>query len=998
MPLSARELLLVVRARDMASRELNNVGGALRMLGTTGGMTAGKMMAISAGLTTMGVGLAGIGAAGLSFFNDAANAAKDYEQASALTLTQVDQLGVSLEDIKTIGKQVALTTKAAFEDMQPALYDIFSSMNVNSREAEILLWHFSRGAVAGQVDVQTAARSTMAIMNAFKIPVKDVNKVMDLQFQLVRKGVGTYGEFAGAIGRVIPSAARANQSLETMDGIMAFLTRNGLSVAQAATSAARGMDAFANPKTIDKLEFIGIKTKDAEGNYRDLVDVFGDLHEKLKPLSNPKRNAIITELLKGSGGTIQARRLWDMAIKNYGDLRGYVDDMTHSIGAQDDAYNKMYNTAAQRLQDAKNKWEILKTEIGDKVIPIKLKLVEVLIKIVDWFQKLSPHTQDLIIKFALFGSIAAVVVGGLLLIAGAIAGFIAILMFMGLTFGGAVAAILGFIAAIVLIPAALFGVASNWKGVKDKLVAGWDEVKAGWKAFKDGLSGKDIKADGLFGFLNDVGERIRGLKKTATDFFGAFRRGDVGDTRGGKKVSMASKVGSNARAAWDNFTSGAGDAVDTIRERAQNVGKALKPLVDTAKGLGSAVADFFGAIGHSLADAVKKMHILDSLHDIFSKLWDGIKEIAPKLGEAIQHILIIIGALVDIIMAVLTPVVEALTWIWKSIGDNVVAILVDAWKMIVGVIKGAIDVVVGLIKFVLDIINGDWGKAWGDIVQVFKGIWEMIWSILKGAVQIIIDAVKGFVGLIVDFFTWLWDVLVGHSIVPDMVNAIIGYFKFLVEVAKDVWNGLVWIVDKMGEIAMWVIGKVVDLVEGFYKVAKTIWDKAKDVFGTLKDKILGYFEGAVDWLKDVGEKIVQGLINGITGMYDKVKDAFKWITDKIPNWKGPASKDAVLLYKNGSLIIQGLMAGIDSQKKSLMGQLSGLTTNIQTNVGVGGGLTGGPSLPPGFGGPSTPAVIIEAGAFSVVVHGAEDPEKVGKIVEEKLEEVVKLINQGAQNL
>jgi len=209
MALGTRELLMVIRARDVASRVLREVGTNVGGLGNPANASAAALFNLGAALTGVGVTLGTIGAAGLAFFNDATDAAIAYNREAALTKTQVTEVGVSVSDLADIGRRVAGEIPAPFDQMQTALYDIFSSVDVGVNEAERLLRKFSIGAVAGQVDIQTAARSTISILNAYQLPVTEVNRIMDLQFQLVRKGVGTYEEFNTALGRAIPAALSA---------------------------------------------------------------------------------------------------------------------------------------------------------------------------------------------------------------------------------------------------------------------------------------------------------------------------------------------------------------------------------------------------------------------------------------------------------------------------------------------------------------------------------------------------------------------------------------------------------------------------------------------------------------------------------------------------------------------------------------------------------------------------------------------------------------------
>jgi hypothetical protein len=70
------------------------------------------------------------------------------------------------------------------------------------------------------------------------------------------------------------------------------------------------------------------------------------------------------------------------------------------------------------------------------------------------------------------------------------------------------------------------------------------------------------------------------------------------------------------------------------------------------------------------------------------------------------------------------------------------------------------------------------------------------------------------------------------------------------------------------------------------------------------------------------------LIDGIGEKISDLKDALGGITSLIPDWKGPADRDAALLRPNGRLIMGGLMDGIGSVVPSLQSQLSGITDAI----------------------------------------------------------------------
>jgi hypothetical protein len=92
--------------------------------------------------------------------------------------------------------------------------------------------------------------------------------------------------------------------------------------------------------------------------------------------------------------------------------------------------------------------------------------------------------------------------------------------------------------------------------------------------------------------------------------------------------------------------------------------------------------------------------------------------------------------------------------------------------------------------------------------------------------------------------------------------------------------------------------------------------------------VLNFFKGLPSRLLRIGTAIIDGLIDGIKSGIEKLKGIFSWITDHIPDWKGPASKDKKLLLDNGQYIMQGLTTGIESQIPALERTLGGVTDTI----------------------------------------------------------------------
>ena len=95
------------------------------------------------------------------------------------------------------------------------------------------------------------------------------------------------------------------------------------------------------------------------------------------------------------------------------------------------------------------------------------------------------------------------------------------------------------------------------------------------------------------------------------------------------------------------------------------------------------------------------------------------------------------------------------------------------------------------------------------------------------------------------------------------------------------------------------------------------------------NRLLGFFEGAWNWLYDAGRAIIQGFLDGLTSGFQAVEDAFNWLTDRIPDWKGPIGKDERLLYGAGVAVITGFEKGVTDKFRDVENTMTGMTGKVE---------------------------------------------------------------------
>jgi TP901 family phage tail tape measure protein len=310
---------------------------------------------------------------------------------------------------------------------------------------------------------------------------------------------------------------------------------------------------------------------------------------------------------------------------------------------------------------------------------------------------------------------------------------------------------------------------------------------------------------------------------------------------------------SNGKSVWEAVQ----DTLGHLGMKFGDVSKIIGPLrsvLDALPGVFAAVGKVIGEVGKSLNELWQA--VLPALKDAFTQMQPAIQQLMAafqQLMPLFQGIAIVIGA---VLMVAFKVIIEVL----KVVLPAAIQIFVIAFTVIADVVK-----------LVADIIQGKWMAVIGDIIKLFQdffGIVIDLWRVKFGG---LVDDVGRFVGGIIGWFVHLWDMLVGHSIIPDMINGIVGWFASLPGRVAGALGGFV------GQVAgifggLWgafngAAGHAIDgLIQGFrdgwYKINQVIHTLAMLLPGPLKDA-LGIHSASSVMAKEIGEPVDEGVAMGI---------------------------------------------------------------------------------------------------------------------------------------
>jgi phage-related minor tail protein len=627
---------------------LKNIGGKMSDVGK--GMTKGITAPIAA-----------VGAASMAAW-------KEVDEGLDTIIVKTGATGKAAEELTGSFRNVAKQVPTDMQSVGDAIGEVNTQFGLTGKALEDAATQLIKFSTLNGTDVTTATQSAKAAIDAFGMSAQDLSKVLDT---------------ANAVGQ---------QTGISMDSLFAALQRGAPQI------KAMGLDFSTAAMMIGQMEQKGIDSSKAMSYLskaqvqwaKDGKTMEQGLAELEKKLSSSKSETDKLALASELFGTKGAPFMLD-AIN-----RGALDFDTFSKAAQGagDSVSKTFEGTldpADKLTLAMNNLKLagadLASAMQEALAPILDKLVVKLQEFSDWFSKLSPQQQDMILKIGALAAAlgpAVIVTGkfvsaigditkGIAPLAGKLPGATtAVGNFLGKFATGSLDAIKGFGSAIV-------DVATS---------AGSFATKLGTDAFNAVTSFGSAIGDGVA----KLGEFVGKLAVDGLQAAGNF----------------ASKIGEGALKIGEFATKLAVDGVKAVASFA----------VQLATTAWSAITSFVGAMGGAIASA-----------------WSFT---AALLANPITWIVAAILGLIAVIIL-----------LWKN-WDDVSKFLTETWTKIkeVGenVWNGLKDFFAGVWEAITTKIN----EVWNGIKEFLSGLWEgiktkagEIWEGVKTAIMTPINSISG---------------------------------------------------------------------------------------------------------------------------------------------------------------------------------------------------------------------------------------------------------------
>ncbi|MEH7053549.1 phage tail protein [Bacillus velezensis] len=302
----------------------------------------------------------------------------------------------------------------------------------------------------------------------------------------------------------------------------------------------------------------------------------------------------------------------------------------------------------------------------------------------------------------------------------------------------------------------------------------------------------------------------------------------------------------------------------------------------------------------------------NGIKSFFSNVWNGIVSAAKTIWNGLK----------TFFSSVWNGMKTAFTAVW----NGVKSFATSTWKGIVSVGKSVWN---GLKTFFTNLWNG--------VKKVFSAVWNgiktAVTAVWKGMVSV---GKTTWNGLKTFFTSWLNTQKKIFSTVWNAIKTVVTtVWKAVSSTAKSIWNGLKSFFSSMLNGTKSVFTSVWNAVKGFVTgLWKGLVSTAKSLFNSMKNAISGimksakstitsiwngvmkFFRGINLW--QIGKNIIQGLINGISGMAGALASKVKSMANAIPNGMkkllGIHSPSRVMRDQVGYHVGTGMAAGIDKSQ------------------------------------------------------------------------------------
>ena len=394
-------------------------------------------------------------------------AASDFEGALVEVQARTGATAKEMDKVRNAALAMGKSGRSSAHAATEAMLELLTSgQDVN--EAVSSLPHVFNLSAAGAIEMGRAADGVTDTLAQFNLGVEDMADVVDTLVKGAAVSSADVGDLLDSLANVGPVAANFGMSVDEVVASLAVLAENGIKGAEAGTQFKSMLTQMNTKEAKAQLDELGVSLTDAEGNFRPLNNVLGDLKKAVEGLPEAEKATVIKTIAGAYGQVALTALLGGVSIETMN------QKMRESVGAAETA-TSMTEGFGNKLNTLKNKIEtavmpVLENLITNSLSPMADELSDTVTNVANWIDA-NPELANTLTRVL---AVVAIGIPAVNILAGAI-GAIGTLLGAG---GAVLTGLAGLAAALSPVLIALAGIAAVG-GLAIGVLAGVGDAAAG---------------------------------------------------------------------------------------------------------------------------------------------------------------------------------------------------------------------------------------------------------------------------------------------------------------------------------------------------------------------------------------------------------------------------------------------------------------------------------------------------------------------------------------
>lgn len=417
--------------------------------------------------------LAAVGAVGVKTFAEVDKTMQLTNSTMGNTAEQAELLDKAMRD-------AAANSTYSMNDASQATLN-FARAGLTAEQAASALAPAMNLAAGEGGNLDTVSAGLVATINGFHGSFDEAAKYADIFANACNNSALDVDSLSSAMSVAAPIFSAAGYEVQDAALYMGVMANNGIEADKAANSLKTGLARLVSPASegAKMMEKLGISVTNADGTMKDSVQIQKELNQAFSQLSESEQIAAASAIF----GKNQMAP-WLALINTAPEDVNKLNQSLMETGTAMKMSEAMMSGFGGSLEKIKSSLNVAAYSLGKALAPAVSKVADLIQRLADWFNNLSPKTQQLI---ATIGLIVAAI-GPVLLIGGKIIGLIGGL-FTGIsTLIGvikSVGTVVGLLASSGLLP--IIAIIGAVIAIGVLLYKNWDTIKAKAIAFKDAV-------------------------------------------------------------------------------------------------------------------------------------------------------------------------------------------------------------------------------------------------------------------------------------------------------------------------------------------------------------------------------------------------------------------------------------------------------------------------------------------------------------------------------